>query len=507
MTRPIKRYIDLVHGSALRKPDATAVVCGPDRLTFKEVHERAGQLGAAFRAMGLVAGDRIALLADNELQFAELLATCLRSGFTLVPLNTRLTDPELEFILKDCAPALLIGGQNYAETIERIGPGCGIGQLFSTAENGVAGSYGQLLDSAVPDPDADPTDIDLNTLILYTSGTTGHPKGATIDRMAFSSRVMGNALEMEVKQDEVLLQNLPLFHISCFLFCAYFFRGATCVLLPNFNPETALSLMQKEAVTATNGVPTMISMLLGASNIDSYDPTPLRLITYGGAPIEPSLLRKAIAKFACGFQQHYGMTEAGSTCVLKAQDHDPDDAIALTSAGCDAAGYEIRIIDESGKQLPNGEAGEIILRGAGLMTEYWGHPEKTKESLVNGWFYTGDIGYRDERNFLHVIDRRNDMIISGGENIYPREIEAVLGDHPAMPDAAIIGLPDPVWGEIISCVLTEDAPSEKELEAWLRERLAGYKIPRRWFRIAELPRNATGKILKVQLRKQFGADV
>jgi len=504
MAEPIKRYIDLVHGSALRKPDATAVVCGEDRLTFREVHERAGSLGAAFRDQGLIPGDRIALLADNEIQYIELQAACLRSGFTLVPLNSRLTDPELEFIVRDCTPALFIGGYNHSDTVKRIGERCGVDRLYSTAENGVVGSYKALLDSAEPDPDADPVDGDLNSLILYTSGTTGHPKGATINRMAFSARVMGNAMEMEIGQNEVLLQNLPMFHISAFLLYAYFFRGATCVLLPNFDPAAALDVMQEEAVTATNGVPTVIAMLLEAPNVDSYDPAPLRLITYGGAPIEPSLLKAAIAKFACGFQQHYGMTEAGSACMLKAEDHNPDDTTALTSAGCDAAGYELRIIDENGKQLPNGEAGEIILRGAGLMTEYWGLPEKTAESLVSGWFHTGDVGYRDERNFLHIIDRRNDMIISGGENIYPREIEAVLGDHPAMPDAAIIGLPDPKWGEIVSCVLRDDAPADEELEAWLRQRVAGYKIPRRWFRVAELPRNATGKVLKVQLRKQFG---
>ncbi|MBW1864971.1 MAG: AMP-binding protein, partial [Deltaproteobacteria bacterium] len=497
-------YIDLVYGSALKMPDATAVVCGGDRLTFREVHERAGHLGAAFRARGLVAGDRIAWLADNELQYIELQAACLRSGFTFVPLNTRLTDPELEYLIRDSDPALFIGGKNYADTIKRIGESCDVDKLISTAENDVVGSYKKLLNSAEPDPDADPTDSDLNALILYTSGTTSHPKGAMIDRMAFSARVIGNAMELEIGQDEVLLQNLPLFHISSFLFCAYFFRGATCALLPNFDPEAALDLMQRAAVTATNGVPTVIAMLLEAPNIDAYDPAPLRLITYGGAPIEPSLLRKAIAKFACGFQQHYGMTEAGSACLLKAEDHDPDDTDALTSAGCDAAGYELRIIDENGTPLPNGEAGEIILRGAGLMTGYWRLPEKTAESLVNGWFHTGDIGYRDERNFLHVIDRRNDMIISGGENIYPREIEAALGEHPAMPDVAIIGLPDPKWGEVVSCVLREDAPAEEDLEAWLRGRIAGYKIPRRWFRVTELPRNATGKVLKVQLRKQFG---
>lgn len=503
MSKSIKRYIDLVYGSALRRPDDIAIVCGESRLTFRQVHKRAGCLGAAFRAQGLVAGDRIALLADNELQYLEIQAACLRSGFTLVPLNVRLTDPELEYIIRDCEPALIIGGNNYAETIHRIGRLCGIDRIYSTAENDIVGSYRQLLDSAMPDPDADPTDGDLNALILYTSGTTGYPKGATINRMAFSARVMGNALEMEIGQDETLLQNLPLFHISAFLFYAYFFRGATCLLLPSFDAGHALELMHKEAVTATNGVPTIITMLLDAPNIDAYDPSPLRLITYGGAPIEPSLLRKAIAKFACGFQQHYGMTEAGSVCILKAEDHDPDDTDALTSAGCDAAGYELRIVDENGKQLPSGEAGEIILHGAGLMTGYWGHPEKTAESLLNGWFHTGDIGYRDERNFLHVVDRRNDMIISGGENIYPREIEAALGDHPAMPDAAIIGLPDPKWGEIVSCVLPDDAPAEEDLEAWLRDRIAAYKVPRQWFRIPELPRSATGKVLKTQLRKQF----
>jgi len=503
MNKSISRYIDLVYGSALRRPDSVAVVCGEDRLTFRQVHKRAGCLGSAFRGQGLVAGDRIALLADNELQYLEIQAACLRSGFTLVPLNARLSTPELEYIIGDCTPALFIGGKNYAETVRCIGQKCGINRLYSTAEDNVMGSYQALLDSALPDPDLDPTDNDLNTLILHTSGTTGHPKGATINRMAFSARVMGNAMEMEIAQEDVLLQNLPLFHISAFLYYAYLFRGARCILPPTFDPAKVLDLMRKEAVTATNGVPTMITMLLEAPDIEIYDPSLLRLITYGGAAIEPSLLRQAIARFACGFQQHYGMTEAGSVCILKAQDHDPDDTEALGSAGCDAAGYELRIVDDNGKRLPNGDSGEIILRGAGLMTGYWGDPEKTAESLVNGGFHTGDIGYRDERNFLHVIDRRNDMIISGGENIYPREIEAALGDHPSMPDAAIIGLPDPKWGEVVCCVLREDAPSEQILEDWLRERIAGYKMPRRWFRLQELPRNVTGKVLKVQLRKQF----
>lgn len=504
MPAPIKRYIDLVHNAALRKPDATAVICGQDRLTFAEVHDRAGCLGAAFRARGLVPGDRVAYLAGNELQYIELQSACLRSGFTLVPLNSRLTDPELEYIINDCRPALLIGGRNHAEAVRRVGLRCGVRWIVSTAENDVVDSYSQLLESALPEPEADPTAGDLNALILYTSGTTGRPKGATIDRMAFSSRVIGNAMELQIGPDEVLLQNLPLFHISSFLFCAYFFRGSTCILLPAFDSATALELMQKESVSATNGVPTIIAMLLEAPNIDAYDPSSLRLITYGGSPIDPSLLRRAMARFSCGFQQHYGMTEAGSACMLKAEDHDPDDLEALTSAGCDAAGYELRIVDDEGRQLPKGVAGEIILRGPGLMTGYWGLPDKTAESLIDGWFHTGDVGYRDQRNFLHVVDRRDDMIVSGGENVYPREVEAALGEHPADPDAAVIGLPDPKWGQVVVCVLRDGAPPDAELKSWLTGRIAGYKIPQRWFRMPELPRNATGKVLKGELRRTFG---
>jgi acyl-CoA synthetase (AMP-forming)/AMP-acid ligase II len=504
MPAPIKRYIDLVHGSALRKPDATAVVCGEDRRTFAEVHNRAGRLGAAFRLRGLAPGDRVAYLAGNELEYIELQSACLRSGFTLVPLNSRLTDPELEYMVRDCGPALLIGGRKHADAVGRIGLRCGVRHLVSTAENGVVGSYAEMLDSAVPEPEADPTDGGLNALILYTSGTTGRPKGATIDRMAFSARVIGNAMEMQIGPDEVLLQNLPLFHISSFLFCAYFFRGSTCILLPAFDAAAALELMQKESVSATNGVPTIIAMLLEAPNIDSYDPSSLRLITYGGSPIDPTLLGRAMAKFSCGFQQHYGMTEAGSACMLKAEDHDPEDIDALTSAGCDAAGYELRVVDDEGRQLPNGAAGEIILRGPGLMKGYWGLPDKTAESLIDGWFHTGDVGYRDQRNFLHVVDRRDDMIITGGENVYPREVENALRAHPAKPDVAVIGLRDLKWGEIVACVLKDDAPPDAELKTWLTARVARYKIPQRWFRVPELPRNATGKVLKGELRRTFG---
>jgi|TARA_B100002003_G_scaffold250327_2_gene289409 acyl-CoA synthetase (AMP-forming)/AMP-acid ligase II len=503
MTQQTKRYIDLVHGAALRKPDATAVVCGEDRLTFKQVHDRVGHLGAAFRAQGLLPGDRIALLADNELENIELYAACLRSDFTLVPLNTRLTDHELNYIVKDCEPALLVSGKNYADTVKRIGTQCGISRLFTTANDSNLGAYEQLLSSADADPGADPTDGNLSVLILYTSGTTGHPKGATIDRTAFSARIMGNVLEMEVKTDEVLLQILPMFHIASFLCNAYFFRGATAVMLPKFDPQGALKLMQQESVTAINGVPTIIKALLDSPSIESYDPSRLRLITYGGAPIDPPLLRKALTTFACGFQQHYGMTEAGSVSILRSEDHDPEDTEALTSAGCDSSGYELRIVDEEGRELPRGEPGEIILRGPGLMSKYWGLPVETSKTLANGWMHTGDIGYRDQKGFLHIVDRRTDMIISGGENVYPREVESALAIHPAAPDAAVIGLSDSTWGEVVCCVLTDDAPAEADLEAWLRERIAGYKVPRIWYRVPELPRNATGKVLKNQLREKF----
>src|SRR5207249_2019183 len=269
-------------------------------------------------------GDRVALLATNELEYLEIQAACLRSGFTLVPLNWRLAVPELEYILGDSTPRVLIAGRDEEERVERIAPAAGRPLLYALGEPQRLEPYDELLASAEADPEADPLDLELLTTILYTSGTTGRPKGATIDRAGMTARVFVNAVELEARPTDVFVEALPMFHIAAFLAYAFTFRGGTVVQLPTFAPGGCLDVLQRERATATVLVPTMITMLLDDPAIERFDPTALRLIVYGGAPIEPSLLRRALDAFRCGFHQQYGMTETGAQTILRPEDHDPD---------------------------------------------------------------------------------------------------------------------------------------------------------------------------------------
>src|SRR5690606_24111787 len=246
--------------------------------------------------------------------------------------------------------------------------------------------------------------------------------------------------------------------------------GGTVVMLPEFGPEQALRTMERERVTTTVLVPTTISMLLDSPAIDRVDPSALRLVVYGGSAIEPGPLRRALARFGCGFHQQYGMTETGGQTILRPADHDPADTEKLASGGTEAIGLEVRVVDEEDRPLPPGEVGEIVCRGPSVMLRYWNRPEATAEALRGGWFHTGDMGYRDSRGYLHITDRRNDMIITGGENVYPREVEAALIEHPDVADVAVVGLPDPKWGQVVTAVLAGQAPSDAELDAWARQR-------------------------------------
>ncbi|KUP96656.1 class I adenylate-forming enzyme family protein [Thermobifida cellulosilytica] len=497
------RYLDLVRGPATRFGEKTAVVEGDRRITFRELDDRVGRLGAALRARGLRPGDRVALLAANELEYVEIQAACLRSGFALVPLNIRLTERELGFILSDCSPGLFVAGRAEEKRAASLAAEVGIPHVLALGEPQELPSYDDALRQAVPDPGADPEDPELPATILYTSGTTGLPKGAVVDRLGFTARVMTNAVELQTSAADVHQASLPMFHIAAFLSYAHTAVGGTVVMLPEFDPERALRTMERERVTTTVLVPTIITMLLDCSVIDEVDLSALRLVIYGGSSIEPGPLRRALERFGCGFHQQYGMTETGGQTILRPADHDPADTERLSSGGTEAIGLEVRVVDEEDRPLPAGEVGEIVCRGPSVMLQYWNRPEATAEALRGGWFHTGDMGYRDSRGYLHITDRRNDMIITGGENVYPREVEAVLIEHPDIADVAVVGLPDPKWGQTVTAVLVGQAPADEELSAWARQRLAGYKVPRRWVRVPELPRNVTGKVLKHQLRAQL----
>lgn len=494
------RYLDLVRGAAAWTGTKAAVVEGERRITFTELDDRVGRLGTVLRDHGLRPGDRVALLAANELEYVEIQAACLRSGFALVPLNVRLTERELGFILSDCAPTLLIAGRGQAEKAAALATETGIPHVLGLGSPHGVSSYDAALRAATADPDADPGDPDLPATLLYTSGTTGSPKGAVVDRLGFTARVTTNAAELGARSDDVHQANLPMFHIAAFLSYAHIAVGATVVMVPEFEPEQALHTMERESVTTTVLVPTTIAMLVDSPLSERLDLSALRLIIYGGSSIEPGPLRRALERFGCGFHQQYGMTETGGQTILRPHDHDPADTERLASAGTEAIGLEVRIVDDEDEPVAPGETGEIVCRGPSVMPRYWNRPEATAETLRGGWMHTGDVGYRDDRGYLHITDRRNDMIITGGENVYPREVEAVLTEHSDVVDVAVVGAPDPRWGQVVTAVMVGQAPPDEELGAWARERLAGYKVPRRWVRVEELPRNVTGKVLKHRLR-------
>jgi acyl-CoA synthetase (AMP-forming)/AMP-acid ligase II len=500
------RHLDLVAGSVARSPDKAAVVAGDRVLTFADVDARIDRLGAALQERGVRPGDRVALLAANEPEYLEIQGACLRFGFALVPLNVRLAVPELEFILRDCSPALLVAGRGREDVVAALADDARPAQVLGLGAPTRLASYDDALAAALP-PAEPPLDPALVATILYTSGTTGRPKGAMIDRAGFSARVLINSVELRVRADDVHLAVLPMFHIAAFLTYAHVANGATLVMLEDFTPESALAELERASVTTTCLVPTIIAMLTNHPARADHDLSRLRLIIYGGSSIDPEPLRAAIAAFGCEFHQQYGMTETGGQTILRPEDHDPADVERLRSAGTEAVGVEVRVVDDHDRPLPPGEPGEITCRAASLMVGYWNRPEDTDEALRGGWFHTGDIGVRDQLGYLHVTDRRNDMIVSGGENVYPREVETVLVEHPAIHDVAVVGVPDPLWGQVVTAVVVgPDLPADDELVAWSRERLASYKVPRRWVRADDLPRNVTGKVLKHELRAQLAGE-
>src|SRR5690606_14218458 len=338
------RYLDLVRGPAARFGSKAAVVEGDRQITFRELDDRVGRLGSVLRARGLRPGDRVALLAANELEYLEIQAACLRSGFALVPLNVRLTERELGFILSDCAPGLLIAGRAEERRAASLAATAGIPHVLALGTPRVLPSYDTALREAAADPGADPDDPELPATILYTSGTTGLPKGAVVDRLGFTARVMTNAVELQAGATDVHQASLPMFHIAAFLAYAHTAVGGTVVMLPEFEPEQALRTMERERVTTTVLVPTTISMLLDSPAIDRVDLSALRLVVYGGSAIEPGPLRRALERFGCGFHQQYGMTETGGQTILRPADHDPADTEKLASGGTEAIGLEVRVV-------------------------------------------------------------------------------------------------------------------------------------------------------------------
>jgi long-chain acyl-CoA synthetase len=487
-------YTHSIRRAARFYPHGTAIASGPTRRTFRELHDRVAGIAAALSEHGFGVGDRLAILLPNEPEYIELVYACSRLGVIAVPLNTRLSQVEIDRILVNASPRGLIRHSSLPQpTVELPW------QLVLDKEPlNVASQSG-------PDPIYDP---EAAMALVYTSGTTGRPKGVVLTHANVLADVNFLNYWMPYKEGGVYLHAAPLFHIIDLplLFAAPAF-GTCQVTIPRFSPQEFCETVERERVTHTLLVPTMINLLTQFSDLDNYDLTSLERIGYGGSPIPPELIhgvRKALPRVK--LIQGYGSSETGFLTGLLDQEHTDN---RLRSCGRPCPGIDVRVVDEAGKELASGARGEFVARGANVMRSYWNDPDETARAFRDGMFRTGDIGYQDAEGYFYILDRLKDMIVTGGENVYSGEVEAVIYQHPAVREAAVFGIPDPAWGELVmACVVVKPGLmlSAADLIAFCRQSLANYKTPRRVeFSNTDLPKSGSGKILKRVLRERFWA--
>jgi acyl-CoA synthetase (AMP-forming)/AMP-acid ligase II len=506
---------NVLRRSAFNYPDKLALVCGEQRINYAELNRRVNCIANSLLTMGLRKGDRVAVLLHNCPEYIELYFACAKSGGIFVPINNLLKQKELTQIFEYIQPRFLIFDEDFSEILGSSAPEVRSIE-FPIALRGQSTGFRKYEDLVAGGQATEPnvliSDDDVGSIFL-TSGTTGRPKGAMRTHRHDLINLMSSALEIGVRHDDRALLLFPLYHITFADNLRHILMGNTVVIRRegSFDPEEVLEILSKEGITACQFVPTMLNALLQADNPEKYDLSRFRLLLYAASPMPVELLKKAIKRFKCQFFQLYGQTETGPfTTVLRPEDHVLEGSEAqiarLASAGRPAVDYELRIVDERGNDVAAGEVGEIAVRSEAMTIGYWGLPEETAKTIRNGWLYTGDFGRFDDEKYVYIVDRKNDMIISGGKNIYPREIEEVLYSHEAVLEAAVIGVPDDYWGESVKAfVVLKDGmkTTEKEIINLCKDNIASYKKPRSVEFVPQLPKSPTGKILKRVIREQY----
>lgn len=504
---------DVVRRNAICQPDDTAYKFEGERISFARHYGNALRLATAMRHLGLRHQSRIAIMAMNSYQQVTAFSACELGGFVAATVNYRLAAPEVEQVLLDCTPSMLIFDAAYADLIDSIRPSltsikqfvC-IGERKSWAPS-LNETVGQIVEAQETPWSVEPDDL---IHIIYTSGTTGKPKG--VMRSHFAEIQMAETMTTEVGllSDDIVQVTMPLFHVGArWVQLGAQLRAATVILHAKYEEEEIIHTIEKERVTLVHMAPTLVQRTLQNPLVNTVDLSSLRTIYYSAAPMPLPTLRKGLELFGNVFVQLYGMTEGGGT-TLKKQQHRPDGTPKerhwLTSVGQAPHGLKIRIVDELGNDLPRGQAGEVVTRTATRMSGYWNNSAATADAIREGWYYTGDVGLLDEEDFLYLVDRKKDMIISGGENIYCREVEEALASHPDVAEAAVFGIPDPEWGELVVAAVVSSTGLdilEAVLESHCRKHIASYKKPKRYFFVPEIPKLNTGKVNKIELRKTF----
>jgi len=504
-------------------PDRVGVRHGDQSLTHGEFHRRAGRLAAFFREEGVRAGDRIAILDDNSIAFLEAYYAAAGLGAVLTPLNIRLTARELKLILDDAGARWLITSGRFRATVETIL------ESRSTLEGIVwvddmphlmpipSCSYRDALTATDRRFAPEPVDDHAIAHLYYTSGTTGDPKGVMLTHRNVVTHALGAIAELRMTDTDVWAHIAPMFHLAdAWAVFAVTWIGGTHVVLPRFEPEAALQTIEQGRVTITNLIPTMLNLMIKHPDATRYDTSSLRLILSGGAPIAPEVVRRTIETFGCEYAQTYGMTETSpylTLSLLKAhlKRLDPETQLAYQAkTGRPFITVDLKVVNDGGREVADDEreVGEIWVRGDTVTPGYWNREAETREAFQDGWLKTGDLAVVDAHGYVTIVDRKKDVIVSGGENVYSVEVENAIYRHEAVLEAAVFGVPHEVWGEAVraAVVLKPEARlTESELLEFLKGELAGFKTPKAIDFLGALPRTGSGKIFKQALRDRFRA--
>lgn len=507
---------ELIAALARQWPEKTALesLSGSPR-TFAQFHDRTNRLADALLGRGLAKGDRVAIIARNSAEYVEVFGSS-KAGLIVVPVNWRLTPPEWERLLVHSAPKAVFVDAHHRPAVEALRASLpGVSQWILIGEECPGWtsleslvSEGRSEDLQTPVLPRDPV------CIVYTSGTTGAPKGVTLTHAGVlgNSRTAAREMLGLTPQDHAMAV-MPLFHVGGMWYHMFpsLASGCTTLILPEFSPTTVLRELSERRITNVHLVPTMIAALLQQPDVQEHDLSCVRLMFYAASSMPPELLRQAMRVFsACGFAQAYGSTEGGVITVLDSEDHvrarQHSGEHLLLSCGRPMEGRKLRIVDGNGRRLAMGAIGEIEVHSPDVMQGYWNDEAATRRVLHGGWLATGDLGYQDGEGFVYIADRKNDMIVTGGENVFPSEVEGHLFADPDIQEAAVFGIPDPKWVErVVAAVVLKPgrAISPDQIVDRLKERVAGYKCPKEIYFVETLPKSAVGKVLRKQLRIQF----
>jgi long-chain acyl-CoA synthetase len=510
-------FADIIYRNAILYPDSEAFVCGSKRISFKDFNERVNRLIHGLQSLGIQKGEVIGILSWNRLEYPEVFGAAMKGGFILAHFNPRLKSAELTHVINDSQARLVFLGPEFVEVIGSIREHLAKAEFYLALGNaeGQLTTYREILEghsSEEPEPTVKEEDP---LTIFYTSGTTGVPRGAIYMHTQKLENATIKALEIGVEFGDRHLVVLPMFHIGGDSHIWPFFLVGGCNVImprPSFDPVDTLQTIVEERITDVHIVPTQLISLLRLPDIERYDLHCLKRIWYAASPMPTEVLKRGLSVFGPIFIQGYGQTESGpDLTVLSRANHrysegSLEEQTLLASCGRPCIGVHARIVDEAGRDVEVGAIGEIIAESKRIMTEYWHKPAETKETIRDGWLHTGDMGYYDEEGFIYIADRKEDMIITGGENVYPREVEDVLYRHPAVEEVAVIGAPDPYWVEKVYAlvVLKEGAQAtEEDIISFCKECIAHYKAPKGVEFVESLPKNPQGKILKKEIRARY----